>query len=129
MIVGYLEDILYDLSVSSVISSFKILRREVSDEEGYIRIKCDLSNGDIFEFAEFIIIVKNKIHIGTYSFRWQTPDKKLIKRWDNVRHYKDVSTFPYHLHISPDKAIASEPMTLKRVLKHIEKCLPAKDEE
>ncbi len=63
-----------DLSVIRAVSSFRVLRTEVGDEDGYVRIKCKLSNGDVLEFAQYVIIRNRKIHVETYSFHWQTAD-------------------------------------------------------
>jgi hypothetical protein len=52
-----LKDILQELLISPVISSFKVIRQEVGDEDGYIRAKCTLSNGDRLEFAEYVQIM------------------------------------------------------------------------
>lgn len=129
MLENYLDGIIHDLVVNHVVSSFKVLKREVGEEDGYIRIKCNLSNGDILEFAEYIRVIKNMIRLETYSFHWQSADGKLVKRWDNVKHHKDVSTYPYHLHLPNDAVIDSEPMNLKKVLAEIEKVLPIKESE
>ncbi len=128
MVENYIEDIIRDLSVSSAVASFSVLKIEVGDEQGYVRIKCKLSNGDIFEFAEYVIIRKSKIYVETYTFHWQTTDGKLRKRWDNVPHYKDLDTFPNHLHL-PEKIVASPSMTLKKILADIEKTLPFNDND
>jgi hypothetical protein len=111
-----------DLSVSHAVASFQVLRIEIGDEDGYVRIRCDLSNGDIFEFAEYIIQYKEVINAETYSYHWQSADGKLIKRWDNVPHYKNVDTFPDHIHL-PDKVINSSALSLKKILTEIEKTL------
>ncbi len=129
MIENYLDDIIHELIVSRVVSSFKVLKREVGEEDGYIRIKCNLSNGDVLEFAEYIHFRKNTINLETYNFHWQSADSTLAKRWDNVKHHKDVSTYPYHLHIPHGKVIESEPMSLKKILLEIEKTLPIKETE
>jgi hypothetical protein len=124
MVEDHLEGILNELFVSPVVSSFKVLKREVGDEDGYIRVKCTLSNGDILEFAEYLQVLKNKIHIETYSFHWQTADGILVKRWDNVEHHKEIDSFPSHIHLSDGRVITSNQMTLKKVLKNIEKTIP-----
>ena len=56
MIENYNKDIIQDLTVSHAVASFQVLRIEIGEDDGYIRIKCNLSNGDIFEFAEYVII-------------------------------------------------------------------------
>ena len=90
MLENYLDVIVHDLVVSFVVSSFQVLKREVGEEDGYIRVKCNLSNGDILEFAEYIQLRKNMIYLETYSFHWQSADGNLVKRWDNVKHHKEV---------------------------------------
>jgi hypothetical protein len=121
MVETYFETILQELLISHVISSFKVLKRIMGYEDGYIRIKCKLSNNDIFEFAEYCQSRKKKIYIETYTFHWQAADGKLIKRWDNVKHHREIKTFPYHLHLSESKVVSSMPMNLEKILKEIEK--------
>ncbi len=127
MIEPYLEGIYQELFLSRVVTSFKVLRRETGDEDGYVRIRCSLLNGQILEFAEYVIARKRKIHIGTYSYHWQDIDGNLIKRWDNVPHHKAVETFPHHLHLSDGEVTMSSPMTLKKVLAVIEEAIPAEN--
>lgn len=54
MIETYLEGIIQCLSTCPVVSAFNVTREEVGEEDGYIRIKCNLSNGDTLEFAEVV---------------------------------------------------------------------------
>ncbi len=125
MIEDYFGSVIQDLTVSRLISSFTILRIEIGEEDGYIRAKCELSNGDIFEFAEYVTVCSGKIEIGTYSFHWQTEGGQLRRRWDNIPHHRNLDTFPDHMHLS-NKVVASFPMTLKEVLATIEEVvLPA----
>lgn len=128
MVSNYIEDIIQDLSVSRAIVSFNVLKLEIGDEYGYVRIKCKLSNEDILELAEYVIVHKGKISIETYSFHWQTADGALRRRWDNVPHHKDLDTFPNHLHL-PERVIVSSPKTLKKILEEIEKTLPFNDKD
>jgi hypothetical protein len=123
MIESYLDGILLELLLSPVVATFKTLKREVGDEDGYVRIRCTLSNSNILEFAEYLLIHKNRIHIETYSFHWQTAGGDLIKRWDNVEHHKEIDTFPYHIHLANGKVLSSAPANLKKVLADIEKTI------
>ena len=34
-----------------------------------------------------------------YAYHWQDREGVLCCRWDNTRHWKDVTTFPSHKHI------------------------------
>ncbi len=123
MIGAYLEEILQELFVNAAVSSFRIIRQEISDEEGYVRVKCVLSNGDTLEFSEYVELKGTGVHIVTYNYHWQTAKGPLVQRWDNVEHHRKVKTFPHHLHLSDEKVVDSGPMNLKKVLHEIEKQL------
>jgi hypothetical protein len=123
MIDDYFKVIIESLIVSHSVSSFKILRKEVSEEDGYIRVKCNLSNGDILEFAEYIVVHKDKLRLETYSYHWQGKEGRLIKRWDNVVHHKEIKTFPYHIHLADGRVIESVNIALKKILSEIGKTI------
>jgi len=53
MIDTYLEGIIQCLSTCPVVSAFNVTREEVGEEDGYIRIKCNLSNGEYFTMLTF----------------------------------------------------------------------------
>ncbi|MEZ0541938.1 toxin-antitoxin system TumE family protein [Fibrella arboris] len=54
-----------------------------------------------------------------YSYHWQTADNQIIHRWDNA-HPVFLPTSPYHQHQgSEENVVASEPMTLEKVLTFI----------
>lgn len=61
MVESYFNNILQVLFVSRAVTSFKLLKRVAGHEDGFIRIKCSLSDGGTFEFAEYIVIRKNRI--------------------------------------------------------------------
>ncbi|MBI4825037.1 MAG: hypothetical protein HY807_01255 [Nitrospirae bacterium] len=123
MIDSYLDGITQELLVNPVISSFKILRQEAGEDDGYVRIKCTIFNSDILEFAEYLHIRKKRVCNETYSFHWQTAEGQLVKRWDNVQHHREIDSFPHHIHLPGRKIIGSTPMTLKKVLAEIEKTI------
>lgn len=60
-----------------------------------------------------------------YSYHWQTPDGKLISRWDNSPHHKDVSSFPHHRHL-PKEVIKSQSRNLREVVALISKDIISK---
>jgi len=123
MIQTHFDGLLQNLFVSHAVSSFKILKQEVGGEEGFIRIKCTLADNSILEFAEYVVARRINVYVETYSYHWQKADGKLIRRWDNVHHYKEIDTFPHHLHLANGRVIKSSHITLKKVLSEIEKTL------
>ena len=51
--------------------------------------------------------------------------KNLISRWDTAPHYKDLETFPYHVHL-PDSVKESKPISLIDALDEIERLVAAR---
>ncbi|MFH0904891.1 MAG: DUF6516 family protein [Methanobacteriota archaeon] len=54
-----------------------------------------------------------------YSYHWQKNDR-LIRRWDNAPHHKNLPNFPHHVH-NKRNVISGEDMNLADVLTYIEK--------
>lgn len=127
MIDAYFGDLLQLLLISPAVSSFKVLRRESSEDDGYIRVKCHLQNGDMSEFSEYVQAHTDEIQIITYSYHWQTSNRGLIKRWDNVPHHKEIHSFPHHMHLPNGDAHASAPMNLENIIIAIEKKMGIND--
>ena len=49
---------------------------------------------------------------------------KLIIRWDNAAHWKKISTFPHHKHVTTENNVhPSIEITIDQVLKHISKTI------
>ncbi len=80
------------------------------------------------EFIKAIAILKDgsRLHVSEaegadwreYSYHWQKNDK-LIRRWDNAPHHKDLPNFPHHIH-EGGNVISGGDMNLVDVLADIE---------
>ncbi|MGH7597630.1 MAG: toxin-antitoxin system TumE family protein [bacterium] len=120
MIETYFNKIFETLSLSFAISSFNVSKLRIAEDDGFIRVRCSLINGDTLEFAEYVKISGGEIKIESYSYHWQSSDGTLVKRWDNVPHHPEFSSFPYHLH-QPEGSVVSSPlMNFSQVLLEIE---------
>jgi hypothetical protein len=64
-----------------------------------------------------------KIVLITYNYHWQDDKDRLVKRWDNVPHHKEIDSFPHHLHTSETVVISSGPVSLQEIIRHIEGAL------
>lgn len=119
---SYFDEMINNFLSSPVIDTFQIIREWQSEEEGYLRARCSLINGDILEVSEYIEIIDDEIVLDNYTFHWQNLNRKFVKRRDNVKHHKEIKTFPFHIHDGNEKTIKpSEPMNHKKVLKIIQK--------
>ncbi|MFA4702201.1 toxin-antitoxin system TumE family protein [Pyrococcus kukulkanii] len=86
------------------------------------KIRAELIDGSVLYIKEFVSEDEYK-----YSFQWQKGNKLLI-RWDNAPHHKQIETFPHHKHIeSPENIYPSTELSLEDVLKAIERQLYQRD--
>lgn len=115
MITAYFDEIRQTLILDEAVASFTVIREISGNNDGFIRVKCQLADGSVLEFAEYFQIVSCRISCKTYNNHWQTCKGHLIKRWDNAPHHCELASFPDHLH-DGGKVIKSKPMTLSKVL-------------
>jgi hypothetical protein len=107
--------------LSPVVLSFSVREREERLEEGFIRIRAMLSNGDLMEAFEFVVADADAIQTQTYRIHWQSGDGRLKRRWDNARHHEEIPTSPHHVHLDPGAGVGpSEAMTIPKALAFIE---------
>ena len=89
---------------------------------------------DLFRFvAEIMFIDDSKLVIRDYRFlskerkyvyHWQNKNNKLIIRWDNAKHWKNIKTYPHHKHIERNTDILeSYETSLNTVLNYIVKII------
>jgi|SRR3989338_8887220 len=98
--------------IVSIESSFET----VDIDRGYFRVKLVLANGSELYLFEFVEIINNKPVVSKYRYHWQAKDSKIILRWDNAPHHKEIETFPHHLHEGEDRVKPSEKPDLSFVL-------------
>jgi hypothetical protein len=90
-----------------------------SPATGYIEAKVIFQDGSILILFEFIRLVEDSVVQEKYRYHYMNLDNKMIFRYDNAPHQKEISTFPDHKHVG-EKIIESSPPQIKTVLKEIE---------
>lgn len=118
LIENYLSQVKTALIISPVVKSYTTTRELHKELEGYIRVRAVLKNDtklDIFIYVR----TNDKLTHEKYSFHWQTPQGKLIKRWDNAPHHHELDTFPHHIHKGSEVEPHS-PVNLFQILKILE---------
>jgi hypothetical protein len=104
--VAYLREIELALISSSVIASYEVLRSWANTDDGYIRIRAILSNGDFLEAAEYFAIQSGFIHTIDYRYQWMDSERdKLRKRWDNTPDHPELASFPHHIHVGDEAVV------------------------
>jgi len=84
------------------ILSYQITRRDISLDDGKLRIKSVLSGGGVFECFLYVKDTGYCIHSLKYSFHWQDAEGKTVRRLDNAPHHADLPYAPHHLHTGAD---------------------------
>ena len=80
--IDYIELVKERLSTDSIIVSFEITREFSNLNEGFIRVRANLSNGDILEFSE-LVQQETRLEIISYRYQWLDKTKQHVRRWDN----------------------------------------------
>ena len=83
-------------------------------DAGIIGGSISFKDGSIFHFKEVLIGERRN-----YRFQYMDERNNLIFRWDTAPHYRNLKTFPYHVHF-PDGVKGSIQVTLIDVLDKIE---------
>jgi len=94
---------------------FRLIKEFIGVNKGFIRFALEMRDGTELHIFEY---VDSGLHKIDYSYHWQNKEKKLIKRWDNATHHKEIETFPHHLHKGEDIMSSAEP-TFVDILKKI----------
>lgn len=123
MLDDYITAVKVKLLTSPVILSFIIVQEKVIGNQGYLRARLTLTNGDFCEIVEFFT-VKNQAHVTeSYRYQWMDANKQeLRKRWDNVEHFPNLSNFPHHVHILEETNVhPSECRNILEIIDYLEK--------
>ncbi len=99
---------------SRIVKKYDVLVFEVFEGGFYIKIKALLSDD-----SELFIREYSDLNERNYSYHWQSSRGRLLMRWDNAGHHRQIETYPHHLHegnyICPSYHISCE-----EILKDIE---------
>jgi len=85
---------------SPAVLSFQIIRREISLNDGKLRVKAALSDGGVFECFLYVSETGKQISLEKYSLHWQDRRGNLVRRMDNAPHFADLPCAPHHEHIA-----------------------------
>ena len=101
-----------------IIENYILNKEKLSDEKGLIDGEVYFNDESRLDFME--AVDTSKKGKNKYSYHYMDDDKKMILRYDNAKHHREILTFPHHKH-TKDEIIPSEEPELKDVLSEIEK--------
>jgi hypothetical protein len=95
----YFDEIEARLIECPAILAYQIIRKDISPDDGKLRIRSILTGGGIFEYVRGMADLNPPMK---YSFHWQDIQGKTVRRWDNAPHHKELDHAPHHVHIGDD---------------------------
>ena len=87
---------------SPAILSYHIIRRDISFDDGKLRIRSALIGGGVFESFLYVKDGGDHLQLLKYSFHWQDSEGNPVRRLDNAPHHKDLPYAPGHVHTGVD---------------------------
>ena len=107
---------------SDAVSSYTVVRREVTPTDGKVRVRAQLRDGGLIELFEYVALdVGGQVARLKYAYHWQNANGLLVRRWDAVPHHPQLPYAPHHIHL-PDGSVEgmAEPPDAIEVLAQIE---------
>mgnify|MGYP001478778822 CR=1 FL=1 len=107
---------------SPAVAEYQVVRSWANTDDGYIRIRATLTNGDFLEGAEYFVLQEEQIVTIDYRHHWTDHGKQALRRrWDNTPDHPELANFPHHIHVgNKGTVIAGHPYSLIDVLRLIE---------
>lgn len=106
------------LSSSEIVLELKVLKAIVEPPVQALKARATLKDGYILQINESM-----GPDFRRYSYQLQKEDA-MIKRWDNSPHWKDLKTFPYHVHHGNEAEPREPPeVFIEDILREVKKLL------
>lgn len=115
--IEYLESVKERLATDPIIVRFDVVREFANLDEGFIRVRANLVNGDWLDFSE-LVRLSDTLEIINYRYQWLDKDKNHIQRWDNTPHFPHLENAPHHTHIG-GQVFPASPVNIFLVLDEI----------
>jgi hypothetical protein len=119
MIQRYVDDLEKVLGSHPTILS-STLQKQIGPDSKTIYLKGSITFIDlsILEISVFAAAARNKIVIDKYRFQYMDKKSKLVFRYDNAPHHRELPMFPDHKHL-PDRVNPSALPSLTEILNEI----------
>ena len=88
------------LTDTRVVHHYQVLAFRQTELSIYYKLEIHITDDTLLYVSEYL-----DKHTRTYSFHWQTSDGTLIRRWDNAPHFKQLASYPHHVHIGPSNTV------------------------
>ena len=120
-IAAYLAEIEVAFINSPAVVEYQVVRSWDHGDDGYIRVRATLSNGDFLEAAEYAALEQDRIQTIDYRHHWSDGSRKLRQRWDSTPHHPELANFPHHVHLGNEDTLSpSQAISIVQVLRILE---------
>jgi hypothetical protein len=105
-----------------VLTDYEIIRSWANTDDGYLRLRATLINGDFLELAEYFVVQEDQIQPHDYRHQWMDAERQTLRmRWDSTPHHPNLPGFPHHIHQgSESNVMPSVPMSILELLHFLE---------
>ncbi len=114
----YLGVVQNTIQAAPHVISFEIAFEEIDYRECYIRGKLQLTGDLQLHIAEYVITGPT-LDRTKYRYHLQDADGRMLARWDNAPHHREVATFPHHRHEADGTVKNSPAMDIEAVLQAV----------
>jgi len=102
----HLAAIQLSLIASPILAEYTVVRSWADTNDGYIRIRATLANGDFLEAAEYFVRHQSGLETADYRHQWMDAAKtKLRRRWDCTPDHPKLPNFLHHVHIEREDSV------------------------
>ena len=118
---AYFQQIRESVENSPVVQSFDVTYDKRGTYEGFIRGEIYLIDSSTLHLREFVDVEITPERL-TYVYQYMDSDQRLIFRYDNTGHHRNLglSTYPHHKHDGEANIVESPAPDLSEVLEEIE---------
>ena len=110
-----IEEIIETLQKNEWVRDYEVQQWVEEETATFLRVKVQMMDDTQLFIRELLFAGGSK-----YSYHWQTPEGKLLSRWDNAPHWNDVPTSPHHKHLA-GRVLPSHRVAIEDVLEEIRK--------
>ncbi|HSD59133.1 MAG TPA: DUF6516 family protein [Methanotrichaceae archaeon] len=94
------QDILDALSSSEIVQEVVVIVLVQEPGKQALRAKATLKGG-------YVLHINEAFGKGFRSYSYHIrKDEKMVRRWDNAPHWPEMKTYPHHLHLDDENAVA-----------------------
>lgn len=103
---SYLTEVELALVGSPIVQEYEIVRFKINVDDGSIRLRAVLINGDFLEASEYFILRSGSRITVDYRYQWMDSTRmQLRRRWDSTPHYPGLANFPHHIHLDAEGTV------------------------